>query len=1272
MHRIEDRSFRPSFFVKVPPAELPDLQRRLEILDQVAATRVVMRRTGLAAEAPEPLLEIVPRHYADLRDAARIVDSAGRYYEYALFDVDVRFSQRYFLQHGIFPMGLVAYDGSWRPLEEHFALEYELPDLRRDVLDVRIDAPAGIPRIDDRLLAASLGGDLVDGTEEDILRGINALVEDRDPDIVFTDGGDAFLMPYLEKKAKANGVDLRLGRDPGFHGTRSAKSYFTYGKIVYKPSQYLLKGRLHLDRGHFAVRESGFAGLVELSRLSTLPPQEQARLTPGTAITAMQTNLAHEDGVAVLWKKNMPELFKTAEDLVLGDRGGFIFEPQVGLHEGIVEIDYASLYPNIMVKFNISQETLDCTCCLMNGRVVPGLKYHLCTRRLGLIPRVLRPLIERKRYYKRMKKESTPQKEIYEGRDTILKWTLVTCLDGKTMIPHRRDGIYSVKPIKEIIDPILSHEGVVSPTTDLHVFSIDENSRVVEKGIRKVLKLPAPPKMLSIKFSRGRGVTVTPNHRFYALTESGLDIVTAANLRKGQWIPIGQVLPLGNEPVRSINLIEGLLAAGLPWVEEQLWRCRGEILKDAIRRNYRAVLTEARSLGYTHRTIWLWRDRGLIPLRFVRLLGLTKSELDALSIGFTRRRGGAITFLPARMEIDDELAFLLGFYIADGSGTGNMLRLYIGLDEPEIVGKLMNCVREKFGLIGQVREEGHTRMFTVQFNSVALTRFLHQVLRIGKSSEYGKLIVPDAVLNGTEDVRYSFFAGLLAGDGYISPERDWAYLATSNLPFAFAVGSLLSTLGIDYNIRTAKSRQFHLYSVDVKLSALEGKIWWKRKHLERLKLKTATSFRNHREIPIRASGFFDLATRYHRSHSLSRNYRATMSRTEMKRELVVVRNRVETSDEFAIGELEKLADGELTFVEIVDIEEISPEEKWVYCFEVEKAPNAFLCNGNLVVGNCFGYQGYKNARYGRIECHEAINAYARDLLLDSMRLAEQHGFEVVHGIVDSLWLRPTAKAGDVRKLLERINADLGFPIDLEGTYRWIVFLPCKTTGVGALNRYYGLFETGEFKLRGIELRKHDTPGVVNKVEELILKELARAKTAQEFTATIPRCVDLIRGTAKTLRENRVPLGDLVLTKTVSRKLDEYLVMNATVAALRQLEKRGFAVEPGEYVRYVILDESAKEAEAKVRPAQFLTGTEAPDAQAYVRLICRAGETLFAPFGWTEERLLAACRRVRDAPDVDLRAEPELGGFGAREGHYPGTGIGYHTSYAADGELIAEE
>src|SRR5439155_393541 len=114
------------------------------------------------------------------------------------------------------------------------------------------------------------------------------------------------------------------------------------------------------SRGHFAMRESDFAGLAELSRLSTLTPQEQARLTPGTAFTAMQTNLAYQDGCLVVWKKNRPEDFKDAENLLRGDRGGFTFEPEVGVHEGLYELDFSSLYPSIMVKYNISAETLDC------------------------------------------------------------------------------------------------------------------------------------------------------------------------------------------------------------------------------------------------------------------------------------------------------------------------------------------------------------------------------------------------------------------------------------------------------------------------------------------------------------------------------------------------------------------------------------------------------------------------------------------------------------------------------------------------------------------------------------------------------------------------------------------------------------------------------------------------------------------------------------------------------------------------------------------------
>src|SRR5437773_2489416 len=195
----------------------------------------------------------------------------------------------------------------------------------------------------------------------------------------------------------------------------------------------------------------------ESSRLPPLTPQEQARLTPGTAFTAMQTNLAYQDGCLVVWKKNRPEDFKDAENLLRGDRGGFTFEPEVGVHEGLYELDFSSLYPSIMVKYNISAETLDCACCPADGLSVPELRYHLCTRRVGIVGRVLKPLIERRRYYKKMKKEPGPLRDVYTGRDTILKWTLVTAFGYQAYSNARFGRIECHEAINSYARDILVH-----------------------------------------------------------------------------------------------------------------------------------------------------------------------------------------------------------------------------------------------------------------------------------------------------------------------------------------------------------------------------------------------------------------------------------------------------------------------------------------------------------------------------------------------------------------------------------------------------------------------------------------------------------------------------------------------------------------------------------------------------------------------------------------------------------------------------------------------
>ena len=72
-----------------------------------------------------------------------------------------------------------------------------------------------------------------------------------------------------------------------------------------------------------------------------------------------------------------------------------------------------------------------------------------------------------------------------------------------------------------------------------------------------------------------------------------------------------------------------------------------------------------------------------------------------------------------------------------------------------------------------------------------------------------------------------------------------------------------------------------------------------------------------------------------------------------------------------------------------------------------------------ILVSCFGYQGFSNAKFSRIECHEAINAYAREILLDAKEALEAAGWRVVHGIVDSIldWSQ-----GDLGRNIDEVGA----------------------------------------------------------------------------------------------------------------------------------------------------------------------------------------------------------------------------------------------------------
>ncbi len=226
------------------------------------------------------------------------------------------------------------------------------------------------------------------------------------------------------------GLPLPLNRDLELQPAHHAEiSYFSYGQIVYRGQQVHLFGRCHIDRGNAMLWEDyDLEGAFETARVTGLPIQTAARVSPGSGISAMQMVTALREGILVPWRKQQAERPKTALDLIVADQGGLVYQPLVGLHRDVGGIDFVSMYPGIMVRFNISPETIQ-------GKrpAAKNLKPFDSAEDAeveGLVPKTLAPLLGKRMILKSklaLMPNWDPRRRALQARASAHKWLLVTC-----------------------------------------------------------------------------------------------------------------------------------------------------------------------------------------------------------------------------------------------------------------------------------------------------------------------------------------------------------------------------------------------------------------------------------------------------------------------------------------------------------------------------------------------------------------------------------------------------------------------------------------------------------------------------------------------------------------------------------------------------------------------------------------------------------------------------------------------------------------------------
>jgi DNA polymerase-2 len=354
------------------------------------------------------------------------------------FHVDVSLPQRYFYDRELFPLVHCEVDltvenriQSIQALESPWNTDYGLPPLT--IMELSTDNPSPNPNHGGRgSLVVRMDGEegALEGDDADVIQRLHQLLVRQDPDILLTDWGDSYLLPRLMTMADRLRLPLALNRDPHRSvGAKRPRSYFSYGRILSHAGARTLSGRLHLDRHNsFALAEMGLAGLIEQARVAKVDLQQMARTTTGTGITSMQLETACRDGLLIPYRKQEPEAFKSALELLQTDQGGLVFAPIVGYHEQVGELDFSSMYPAIMTRFNISPETVNCRCCRDEPTAqVPEIGHHICLHRRGLVPRTLAPLLEKRARYKQLMATATQPvaRAVLDQRQTALKWLLV-------------------------------------------------------------------------------------------------------------------------------------------------------------------------------------------------------------------------------------------------------------------------------------------------------------------------------------------------------------------------------------------------------------------------------------------------------------------------------------------------------------------------------------------------------------------------------------------------------------------------------------------------------------------------------------------------------------------------------------------------------------------------------------------------------------------------------------------------------------------------------
>jgi len=449
---VTDRGFRPYFYVKGKPS---NLRQALAKIAPIEAVDVVERRYF---GRPVELFKVtarVPEDVRRLREAALALEGVE-----GVLEADIRFYMRYMVDVGIMPStwhlveaseegtlgGLRRY-AARRPPTPILEKTGVLPDLRIAAFDIEVynargtADPARDPVVAISIKDSSGRAFAITADERDDRRALREFVEyirEYDPDIILGYNSNGFDWPYLAERARRLGVALsvdRLGGAPqqSVYGHWSvvgranvdlynvvdeiqeikvktldrAAEYFGVmrrdertlipGHRIYEywddPSRrpILIKYAMEDAASTYGLGEKLLPYLIQLSSVSGVPLDQVAAASVGARVEWMLMRYAYRMGEVAPNREERPyETYK----------GAIVLEPRPGIYQDVAVLDFTSMYPSIMMRYNLSPDTY-----LEPGEPdppegayrAPEVGHRFRKSPTGFIPQVLASLVKLRR-----------------------------------------------------------------------------------------------------------------------------------------------------------------------------------------------------------------------------------------------------------------------------------------------------------------------------------------------------------------------------------------------------------------------------------------------------------------------------------------------------------------------------------------------------------------------------------------------------------------------------------------------------------------------------------------------------------------------------------------------------------------------------------------------------------------------------------------------------------------------------------------------------------